>query len=147
MSTVETPLIQKTPGVCGGDACIRRTRITVWMLVLDRRLGMTDEEIRQSFELPLSAADLDAAWRYYRENPVEIEQQIWFNDTAGNVPEGERPPVWVIVSGRVLGISDDEIRESFDPPLSVADIDTAWDEYRADMRRVGWDLVTHFHPR
>ncbi len=31
--------IQKTPGVCGGDACIRETRIPVWVLVNPCGLG------------------------------------------------------------------------------------------------------------
>ncbi len=34
MNAVETPIIQKTPNVCGGDACIRNTRIRVWLIVL-----------------------------------------------------------------------------------------------------------------
>jgi uncharacterized protein (DUF433 family) len=38
-------LIQKTAGVIGGDACIRRTRIAVWMLVEAWRLGFTDDEL------------------------------------------------------------------------------------------------------
>src|ERR1700733_13542580 len=93
----ETPAIQKTPNVCGGAARIRQNRITVWMLVLDRKLGMTDAEILNSFPT-LTDADLDAAWGYYRANPVEIEQAIWLNDTAANVPDGVQPPAWVIVS-------------------------------------------------
>ena len=28
-----TEVIQKTPGVCGGYACVRQTRIPVWTLV------------------------------------------------------------------------------------------------------------------
>ena len=31
--------VQETPGVCGGRACIRNTRITVWGVVNSRRLG------------------------------------------------------------------------------------------------------------
>ena len=34
-----TPGIEKTPGVCGGDPCIRQTRIPVWLLEQLRRLG------------------------------------------------------------------------------------------------------------
>ena len=36
--------IQKTPGVCGGDACIRQTRIPVWVLVNARRLCISEAE-------------------------------------------------------------------------------------------------------
>ena len=37
--------IQKTPGVCGGDACIRQTRISVWVLVNARRLGISEADL------------------------------------------------------------------------------------------------------
>jgi hypothetical protein len=37
--------VSKTPGVCGGDACIHATRATVWGLVEWRRLGLSDAEI------------------------------------------------------------------------------------------------------
>ncbi len=140
MSALETLAIQKTPGVCGGDACIRQSRIAVWMLVMDRKLGMTDAETLDSFPT-LTQVDLDAAWEYYRSNPVEIEQAIWFNDTAANVPDGVRPPVWVVVSGRMLGLSDDEIREAFEPPLSWADLEAAWAEYRIDPRQVSREMT------
>ena len=39
IATAATSLIEKTPGVCGGKACVRNMRIAVWMLVLDRNLG------------------------------------------------------------------------------------------------------------
>jgi uncharacterized protein (DUF433 family) len=74
--------IQKTPDVIGGDACIRKTRIAVWMLVESRKLGMTDEEIRTRYDPPLSQADLDAAWEYYLQNREEIEQAIRENEEA-----------------------------------------------------------------
>ncbi len=74
--------IEKTPGVVGGEACIRRTRIAVWMLVVARRLGMSDERLRNRYQPPLSQADLDAAWQYYRDNSQEIEQAIRENEEA-----------------------------------------------------------------
>ena len=40
--------VQKTPGVCGGRACIRNTRITVWGVVNSRRLGAADEQILEN---------------------------------------------------------------------------------------------------
>lgn len=55
--------IQKTPGVCGGEACIRDTRITVWGLVEWRRLGLSDQEILSRVE-GLQPEDLAAAWEY-----------------------------------------------------------------------------------
>jgi uncharacterized protein (DUF433 family) len=142
MSAVETPAIQKRPGVCGGDACIRNTRIPVWLIINARRLGGTDAGLLDDYP-GVTQPDLDACWEYYRDHPVEIEQGIWFNDTAANIPDGAPPPAWGLVSGRLLGLTDDEIRESFEPPLTVADLAAAWAAYRADPAQVGRDIATH----
>lgn len=71
--------IKKTPGVCGGDACVGNTRIPVWSLVCDRRLGASDAIILESFP-DLTAADLVNAWAYADAYPEEIEQTIKEND-------------------------------------------------------------------
>ncbi|BAY24159.1 hypothetical protein NIES2100_39520 [Calothrix sp. NIES-2100] len=71
--------ITKTIGVCGGDACIANTRIPVWSLVNDRRLGMSDARILEAFP-HLTAADLVNAWAYADANPEEIEQAIRENE-------------------------------------------------------------------
>lgn len=71
--------IRKTPGVCGGRACIRNTRITVWGLVHSRRLGASDEQIINDV-VGLTAADLEAAWDYYREHAAEIDSDIRDNE-------------------------------------------------------------------
>jgi uncharacterized protein (DUF433 family) len=65
--------VQKTPGVCGGRACIRNTRITVWGLVNSRRLGAADEQILENI-VGLTPGDLHAAWDHYREHPAEIDK-------------------------------------------------------------------------
>ena len=39
------PGIESTPGVCGGEPCIVRTRIPVWLLEQARRLGTSEAEI------------------------------------------------------------------------------------------------------
>ncbi len=75
-------LIRKTPKVLGGDARIRDTRIAVWMLVRARQLGLTDEEIRNRYQPPLTEADLAAAWRYYATHREEIERAIQENEDA-----------------------------------------------------------------
>jgi uncharacterized protein (DUF433 family) len=76
MTARNLPRIRKTPHVIGGDACIRDTRIAVWMLVNARRLGMSDEELRERYDPPLTPADLEAAWEYCEKNKEEIEQAI-----------------------------------------------------------------------
>lgn len=78
--TADEPLIQKTPGVIGGDACIRRTRIAVWMLVEAKRLGFTDEELLTHYVVPLTPEDLKAAWDYYAAHKDEIDEAIRLNN-------------------------------------------------------------------
>lgn len=74
--------IEKNPGVIGGDACIRTTRIAVWMLVEARGIGITDPDLLSRYDPPLSQADLDAAWAYYEQNRDEIDRAIWENEQA-----------------------------------------------------------------
>ena len=78
MPTV-TDRITKIPDICGGDACIRGTRVTVWGLVNQRRLGATDTEILQAVR-GLTPADLEAAWEYARTHLEEIDRAIRENE-------------------------------------------------------------------
>jgi type III restriction enzyme len=71
----KTSWIQKTPGVCGGEACIRNTRHTVAGLVQWRGLGLSDERIL-AHHPDLIEADLEAAWSYYCQHPQEIDEAI-----------------------------------------------------------------------
>ena len=73
--------ISKKPGRCGGDACIRDTRITVWGLESYRRLGLQDSEIRRRIA-GLTEADLEAAWEYVAANRQEIDQAIRDNEAG-----------------------------------------------------------------
>lgn len=140
--TTANARIQKAPGVLGGDARMGNTRIPVWLLVLARKQGQTDAQLLDAHSA-LSAADLDAAWDYYRDHPVEIEQAIWFNDTAVDVPDGQVPPAWVVVSGRLLGLSDAEIQSAFEPALTATDLAAAWGTFRADPIAVGREMARH----
>jgi len=67
--------IQHTPDVCGGNACIRETRIPVWTLVSLRSQGATDEELLKDYP-SLTRMDLEAALDYYQEHKNEINQAI-----------------------------------------------------------------------
>ncbi len=71
--------VLKTPGVCGGRACIRHTRITVCGLVNSRRLGLADERILENI-VGLTPDDLSVAWDYYQEHPAEIDRDIRENE-------------------------------------------------------------------
>jgi uncharacterized protein (DUF433 family) len=75
------PGIESRPGVCGGDPCIVRTRIPVWVLEQARRLGVKEADILRSYPT-LRAEDLTHAWAYVRAHREEIEQQIRENEEA-----------------------------------------------------------------
>ncbi len=75
MAATTEALIQKTPGVMGGEACIRRTRISVWILVGYRKLGLSDSKLLEAYP-GLTATDLEAAWAYYRDHTAEIDEAI-----------------------------------------------------------------------
>ena len=73
--------IDKTPEVCGGDACIRHTRIPVWALVQLRQLGTDEADLLRTYPI-LTAEDLVNAWSYYQSHTAEIKQQIADNESA-----------------------------------------------------------------
>jgi uncharacterized protein (DUF433 family) len=75
------PGIDSTPGVCGGEPCIVRTRIPVWVLVRARQLGTTEADLLRSYPT-LRAEDLMNAWAYYRAHQEEIDRQIRDNEEA-----------------------------------------------------------------
>jgi uncharacterized protein (DUF433 family) len=80
MSTIAS-WISREPDRCGGDACVRDTRITVWGLVEWRRLGLSDEAILQSIP-GLTPADLETAWNYAAAHSEEIDNALRENAEA-----------------------------------------------------------------
>jgi uncharacterized protein (DUF433 family) len=80
-TTKKQSWVQKTPNVCGGDACIRNTRITVHGLVNYRQLGLADQRILELIQ-GLTQDDLIAAWDYYASHAAEIEEAIRLNEEA-----------------------------------------------------------------
>jgi len=75
------PGVESTPGVCGGEPCLVRTRIPVWVLVRARELGTSEADLLRSYPT-LHAEDLANAWAYARAHKDEIEQQIRENEAA-----------------------------------------------------------------
>jgi uncharacterized protein (DUF433 family) len=73
--------VEKTPGVCGGDARISGTRIPVWQLVEARNLGVSEAQLLIDFPR-LTARNLVDAWAYASENPEEIAAAIHDNEVA-----------------------------------------------------------------
>ncbi|OGV65080.1 MAG: hypothetical protein A3K19_20405 [Lentisphaerae bacterium RIFOXYB12_FULL_65_16] len=75
------PGIDILPDVCGGEPCVVRTRVPVWVLVQARRLGTSDAELLRCYPT-LRAEDLANAWAFFRAHRDEIEQQIRENEEA-----------------------------------------------------------------
>jgi len=75
------PGIESQPGVCGGEPCIMRTRIPVWVLEQARRLGTSEAVLLRAYPT-LRAEDLTNAWAYVRSHREEIERQICANEAA-----------------------------------------------------------------
>jgi uncharacterized protein (DUF433 family) len=75
------PGVDSRPGVSGGEPCIVRTRIPVWLLEQARRLGTTESALLNAYP-SLRAEDLASAWAFVRSHLREIEEQIHQNEFA-----------------------------------------------------------------
>lgn len=75
------PGIDTIDGVSGGEACIVRTRIPIWVLEDARRQGTSEAELLRSYP-NLRAEDLANAWAYVRSHRSEIDAQILENEAA-----------------------------------------------------------------
>lgn len=73
------PGIESRAGVCGGEPCIVRTRIPVWLLEQARRLGTSEADLLRAYPT-LRAEDLANAWAYVRCHGDEIARQITENE-------------------------------------------------------------------
>ena len=71
--------IEKNPDVMGGAACIRRTRIPVWLLQQARTQGVSEADLLHNYP-GLTAEDLVNAWAYVAANSEEIANQIADNE-------------------------------------------------------------------
>jgi uncharacterized protein (DUF433 family) len=74
-SSPDAPPMTKTPGICGGRACIAGTRITVWGLASYQNLGLDERAILAAVPL-LTSDQLAAAFRYADENADEIAHDL-----------------------------------------------------------------------
>ena len=73
------PGIEGRPGVCGGEPCIARTRIPVWLLEQARRLGTSEAELLRAYPT-LRAEDLANSWAFVRSHGNEITRHIEENE-------------------------------------------------------------------
>ncbi|MCC6327841.1 MAG: DUF433 domain-containing protein [Acidobacteria bacterium] len=75
----EPSSVEKNSKVMGGVACIRGTRIPVWLLEQARSQGVTEAELLQNYP-GLTAEDLVNAWDYVRMNEDEVRTAIENNE-------------------------------------------------------------------
>jgi uncharacterized protein (DUF433 family) len=91
MTDVIRQHISKTPGVCGGRACIAGHSIRVMDIVLwHEKRGLSPEEIVYAFP-GITLADVYAALAYYLDNRAEIEgdfrnDEEWAKFAEANYP-------------------------------------------------------------
>ena len=71
--------IRKTPGLCGGAACIGATRIPVWLIVSFLQQGQSDSGLLQSYP-QLTREHLEFVRDYYRHHKAEIDRNIQEQD-------------------------------------------------------------------
>ena len=74
--------IEKTPGKCGGRACIRDTRIPVWSVVVAQLSGVSDQQLLTHFVTPPTYADVQTARAYRSQHGEEIDADIRDNENA-----------------------------------------------------------------
>jgi uncharacterized protein (DUF433 family) len=91
MESVLVKHIEKTPGVCGGRACIAGHRIRVQdIVVLHEMRGMTPKAIVAEYP-GITLADVHAAMAYYYDNQQEIADEFrkaeeWAEWVKANIP-------------------------------------------------------------
>ena len=69
------PGIEKNPKIMGSAACIRKTRIPVWLLEQARRQNVGEVDLLRNYP-GLTAQDLVNAWNYVSSHKAEIENHI-----------------------------------------------------------------------
>ena len=74
------PGIEKTSGVCGGNARIAGTRIPVWLLVAYRQDGASDADLLEAYP-NLTQSDLANVWVYAESHSEEIAAAIALNES------------------------------------------------------------------
>jgi len=91
MAQVLTERITKTPGVCGGKACIAGTRIRVMDIVIwYEHQGMTPDEIVDQFPT-ITLSDVHTALAYYYDHIEEIREDIRRNDEVAEQFRSQYP--------------------------------------------------------
>jgi uncharacterized protein (DUF433 family) len=92
MEYVDKPHITKTPGVCGGRACIAGHRIRVMDIVAWHEMrGMSAAKIVEEIFPSITRADVHAALAYYFDHVEDIQKDFrqdeeWARWAEANLP-------------------------------------------------------------
>jgi uncharacterized protein (DUF433 family) len=94
MEYVDKPHITKTPGVCGGRACIAGHRIRVMDIVVWHEMrGMPAAKIVEEIFPSITKADVHAALAYYFDNVEDIQKDFRNDEEWSRRAETELPPL------------------------------------------------------
>lgn len=103
MAQVITERITKTPGVCGGKACIAGHRIRVMDIVICYdHWGMTPDEIVDQYP-GITLSDVHMSLAYYYDHIEEIREDIRRNNEVAEQFRSQYPSK---VKERLLGGAD-----------------------------------------
>ncbi len=69
------------PKINGGEPCIIRTRIPVWLIIRARQLGSSDGEVLKNYPT-LKPEDISNAAAYHLSHKEEIEEEIRKNEST-----------------------------------------------------------------
>jgi uncharacterized protein (DUF433 family) len=109
--------ISKTPGVCGGKACIAGHRIRVMDIVIAYEMrGMTPEEVVQQYP-GITLADVYAALAYYFDNLEEIQGDFRKDEEWAKFAEAHYPS---LIKDRALARSCGSAKHEEPGGVSVA---------------------------
>ncbi len=70
----EHPHVVRVPGVCGGSAVIRGTRVPVWILAEYVQAGWTPQDLLAQFP-HLSPAQIYDALSYWHDHAEEVAEE------------------------------------------------------------------------
>ncbi len=73
--------IEERPNINGGEVCVVRTRVPVWLLVALRRAGASEADLLRDYP-SLRAEDLTNTWAFAAMHKEQIEQDIILNEAA-----------------------------------------------------------------
>lgn len=91
MAGISVDRITKTPGVCGGKACIAGHRIRVMDIVVWHELrGYSPDEIVAMFP-GITLADVHAALAYFFDNRQEVEDEFRAEDEIARMLRSRYP--------------------------------------------------------